>query len=460
MATWAQRRQVEYFLGFMAVMLVVAGVPLFFAWYQKPTCFDAKQNGAETGVDCGGSCVKLCTAENLSLGVEWQQSFRVTPGVYSVVAYVHNPNIKAHAFNVPYTFRLYDSKNVLLAERTGRTYVPAGRNFAVFESNIGTASSTQPSRTTFEFTAVPDWRAAPTLPPVSVTNQILSGPTSTPVVEANIANDTFQDIGRVNVVAIVYDTAGNAVAASRTYLDRVPQRSSGTAVFTWPEPFAGQLGACEKPSDIMLAIDRSGSMALDKRDPPEPMTSVKNAALAFVGNLKTGDRVGLVSYATNASTPADKPLTASFGDVKDAIAAVAIRSEDGLQYTNIADALDKAAAEFSAGLARDEVKKTVILLTDGEATYPEKKGDPAYAATLAREAAAKVKASGIEVYTIGLGTKIDATLLSDIATSPKHYYRAPETADLVTVYSSIASAMCKQGPAKVEILPDIVPQYR
>lgn len=457
MVTWAQKRQLGYFAVFMAVFLIIGGIIFYNIWYQRPTCFDNKKNGVETGVDCGGDCVKLCLAENLNPAVEWQQTFEVTPGIYSAVAYIQNPNISSESKNVPYIFKIYDSRNNVLAERAGTVNIPPGKNFAVFESNIGIDKTKKPARTTFEFTKEIEWRAGERGEILSVSNLSIVNATSSPVVEADIYNPSFDDIGRVNVVAIVYDTAGNAVGASRTYLDGIANRSLSHAVFTWPKGFPGQLGACQKTSDVMLAIDRSGSMSSDGKNPPEPMTSVKNAALSFVSNLRDGDRAGLVSYATFASSPVDQPLTASLVNVKSAIENVNIRQEDGTQYTNISDALDKSAAEIANTANIMGSKPAIILLTDGVATYPEKKGDDKYPANLARESAERIKEMGIEIFTIGLGKTIDESFLIEIASGEDHYYRAPLSSDLVSVYSDIASAMCEQGPAKVEIIPDIVP---
>jgi hypothetical protein len=34
-----------------------------------PTCSDVKQNGSETGIDCGGSCTQVCRVQAVSVNV-------------------------------------------------------------------------------------------------------------------------------------------------------------------------------------------------------------------------------------------------------------------------------------------------------------------------------------------------------------------------------------------------------
>ena len=101
-----------------------------------------------------------------------------------------------------------------------------------------------------------------------------------------ITNPSYTAVGRTNVVAIVYNDAGNAVAASETYLGGLSANSSGQAVFTWPRAFPVVSTACTAPADIMIALDCSGSMASDGQNPVQPLTDVKDAAVSFVNDSR------------------------------------------------------------------------------------------------------------------------------------------------------------------------------
>ena len=47
------------------------------------------------------------------------------------------------------------------------------------------------------------------------------------------------------MVAILYDDMGNAVSASRTYLNELTAQQSADLNFTWPEPISGNVVAKE-----------------------------------------------------------------------------------------------------------------------------------------------------------------------------------------------------------------------
>jgi hypothetical protein len=236
---WAAKRKLTYLAIFLAVVSLI-GVSLYLAFFKKPpSCFDGKQNQKEDGIDCGGQCSKLCSPLEFLPVVIWEQIFKVAPNAYSVVAYIENPNPTAESSNVPYTFKIYDSTNAMLSERSGTTYIPPGTNFAVFESNFIFASST-PARADFAFDAKDIvWTLAKKKPKIEISNLKTTNAPS-PSVDVDLVNQTLNDIGKTNVTAIVYDANGNAFAASRTIVDRIGSRSSEHAVFTWPRPFEKQ----------------------------------------------------------------------------------------------------------------------------------------------------------------------------------------------------------------------------
>jgi hypothetical protein len=53
-------------------------------------------------------------------------------------------------------------------------------------------------------------------------------------------------------------------------------------------------------------------------------------------------------------------------------------------------------------------------------------------------AANNAKQAGTVIFTIGLGSSVNANLLRQIATSPTHYYFAPTPDDLEAIYLAIA----------------------
>ncbi len=235
---WASRRKLIYLLIAVIAVVLFIVTPAAYVLYTPPSCTDKKQNQGELGVDCGGPCATLC--QNLALEpiISWQRVFKITDGYYNAIAYIENPNIGSTAKNVAYMFRVYDDKNVLIVERKGRTTLLPNSKFPLFEPNLQTGKRI-PARVTFEFTGTPYWeRTTYKAPAVRVTSRVLKQPQS-PRLEATIANDTPNDLRNIPVIAIIYDTEGNALAASRTLLEDIPGNSSVLAVFTWPQAFTG-----------------------------------------------------------------------------------------------------------------------------------------------------------------------------------------------------------------------------
>ncbi|MFA6325097.1 MAG: hypothetical protein WCX46_02615 [Candidatus Paceibacterota bacterium] len=245
---WALKRQLLY----IAIIVAFFGVIGFLIIYPKlnkaPTCFDTKQNGDETGIDCGGSCALACTLQVDNLSTIWSRAFEVVPGRYNAVAYLKNSNVNTAINKINYRFRFADKDNVYIGKREGSTYVPPSANFAIFEPAIDMGNS-MPVYTTFEFTEVPIWIQVPVEKinqlKVFISNIKLENTDTNPNLSATIKNNSLFQIPEVNVIAILYDATGNAVSASRTYLDSLIGEESANINFTWIQPFAEEVIAKE-----------------------------------------------------------------------------------------------------------------------------------------------------------------------------------------------------------------------
>ncbi|PIQ92098.1 MAG: hypothetical protein COV70_01380 [Parcubacteria group bacterium CG11_big_fil_rev_8_21_14_0_20_39_22] len=245
MVSWSAKRKITIISILSGMLVVFIALPIFFVLYKAPTCFDGKQNQGESGVDCGGSCSLLCEAEALEPIVHWQRAFKVTDGVYTATAYVENPNLDSSSQNVPYSFKLYDSNNILISERKGRTFIPVKKSFAIFEDTILTGER-EPVRTFFEFLDEPVWNKTEVIdPPIRIKSRILTQEETSPRIDAVVENITLNPVSNIEVVAIIYNSAGNSIATSRTKVDRVGGFDSAPIVFTWPEPFKDPVSRIE-----------------------------------------------------------------------------------------------------------------------------------------------------------------------------------------------------------------------
>lgn len=239
---WALKRQIFYII---ILILFVSGFGFLVLYPQlnkAPTCTDNKQNGEETGVDCGGACARACLVQMDDISVLWARAFRVIPGRYNAVAYITNHNKNAAIKKINYRFRFGDEKNVYIGKREGSTYVPPGGNFAVFEPAIDVGNSI-PVYTTFEFTETPAWfQVSPEKIEqlkIGISNIILKDESTAPRLSATVKNDSLFTIPNVSVVTILHEKGGNAVGASRTFINELKPLQISNINFTWPEPIEG-----------------------------------------------------------------------------------------------------------------------------------------------------------------------------------------------------------------------------
>ncbi len=129
-----------YIGGVFLVVFLIIGLFALAVLYEQTTCFDGLQNGDEIGIDCGGVCGELCDFQVTDPVVLWNRLFEIAPGVYSAIAFVENPNVVAHAHNVPYVFSLRDERGMLVATASGDIYLPPASSVAIFERSFNVAS--------------------------------------------------------------------------------------------------------------------------------------------------------------------------------------------------------------------------------------------------------------------------------------------------------------------------------
>ncbi len=445
-AAWAFWRRAQYLTGFATFFLMICGWIYFAYFYQSPSCFDGEQNNGEIAVDCGGSCVRICAVSVSQPTVKWARSFRVTDGLYNAVAYVENSNKEAATPVVNYKFTLYDNAGIII-EKSGATILPPNGQYPIFEGRIETGRRI-PTRTFIEINPPELWQPSTVgREEFTIIDRELQDADTKPRLLANVKNNSLEEVTEVELVATIFDSSGTALATSRTFVDNFAARSEKEIAFTWPEPIAKTIRSCEVPTDVLLAIDVSGSMNDDQADPPEPISSVKDAAARFANRLGENDQAGVVTFATEASVI--NPLGES-GLAAPSITAIAIAAAAERGYTNTGEGIKAAAAELLSERHNNDARKVLVVLTDGLATAP---GDTAEAEKYALDAAVEAKNSEIEIYTIGLGESVKMEFLSTLASSPEQSFQALDRAEVDRIYQTITSALCEEGAAVIDIVP-------
>lgn len=203
------------------------------------------------------------------------------------------------------------------------------------------------------------------------------------------------------------------------------------------------------PTDIVLVLDRSGSMA------GSPLANMKLSANTFIdiideatdstqdGNIGSGSHIGIVSFADDAT--ADTQLITSVDTLKDAVDALSAGGS-----TNHAAAFSKAVELFDPASAN---AKVIVMFTDGKTT----------AGLPPAPVAAAARASGIIIYCIGLigADGIDVNVLNDWATDPdaSHVAVTPDDSDLEDLFADLAANISKPGATNIVIDDTIHPDF-
>jgi len=234
---------------------------------------------------------------------------------------------------------------------------------------------------------------------------------------------------------------------------------------------AGEPAQERLPLDVMLIIDRSGSMEGQR------LIDAKAAAKGFIDLLNpSDDRVGLVSFSGDSggwgSVTLDIGLSVDFPAVKGEIDDL-----DAAGATDPGDAIYIANHEFDTN-GRPDAVWVEILLTDGgpNRPYGDGQGFDEDSALYALGAAQATSDAGITLYTIGLelyqGTKSEEFL--DDQSASQHtvwpydglayvgsgqYYYAPSSSDLEAIFEELAYAITTIAGTVVtviEVLPGCV----
>lgn len=203
------------------------------------------------------------------------------------------------------------------------------------------------------------------------------------------------------------------------------------------------------PTDIVLILDRSGSMA------GTPLANMKAGADTFIdiideatdgtpdGTIGSGSRIGIVSFADTAVQ--NTQLITSVATLK---AAVNSLSAGG--STNHADAFTQAMALFDPTSTN---AKVMVMFTDGKTT----------AGPNPNPVAAAARAAGITIYCIGLigADGIDPAELNEWATDPdsSHVAITPDDAALEDLFADLAANISNPGATNIVIDEVVNPDF-
>jgi len=231
---WRTKKQLFFLFLVLFAVILIFSVIVYFSWPES-SCFDGKQNQEEEGIDCGGPCGP-CVVNPKEIVTLWTRVFPVSEGIYEVATMLENPNLYYGISLFKYTFKVYDSSNVLVGIKEGETFLNPRDKYVVFVSDVNTGFR-KAVRAFVEIEPITNWQYLKLdASPLIVSNKTFTN-TPYPLLKAFVVNQSLFSIENVSAVAVLYDEDHNAVAVSSTALESIKGESGKEIVFTWPLPF-------------------------------------------------------------------------------------------------------------------------------------------------------------------------------------------------------------------------------
>lgn len=243
---WSLKRKLIY--ASATLFFVIATTLYVFrdTLFPRPTCFDLKQNGYESGIDCGGTCSLRCKEEVIPLSVVWSQALPTGSSTYDFVALVSNKNIDNAPKEISYLFTVYDEEGVETYSATGKTKVPTDGDFPVILQNVSLKKA--PAQLGVQLqNAVPHYKVLekPTEQTLRVSGTRYEAG-SIPRVYATLMNTKRLPFANLPIRVLLYDADGNVYGAGETVLPALGKEEVREVVFTWNKAFQ------ESPTKIRI----------------------------------------------------------------------------------------------------------------------------------------------------------------------------------------------------------------
>lgn len=209
-----------------------------------------------------------------------------------------------------------------------------------------------------------------------------------------------------------------------------------------------------KPNDVILIIDRSGSMLPSNNNGEDKMANAKAAAKGFIDLVDfSKHRIGIVDFASDVKF---KDLSNNPDELKSYIDG--IRASGG---TNTTSAIAKSRELLSNH--RPDAQPVILLLTDGEATEPA----PVENARLkALEQANLAKSEEIVFYTIALlkvnenpDSSAPNQLMKEMATTAHHHHFVLGSVGLAEIYEAIVDEIGVASAYDVTVTDSVGPEF-
>ncbi len=243
--SWRQKRKSIFIVIIIILVLAYSAYKIYPYFNVPPNCFDNKQNGNEFGVDCGGSCEKICPTQVTPFNIKFAKAIESEKGLYDIVALVENKNGDKTTVDgsIDFSFNIYNKYGLLIKTVSGKTMLPIGQTFPVIVQNVSIDLGDSGNAVGDVVLKVQDNKSW------SVTNSLFANNffeavdtnfeqnknniSQLTVNLKNLTNGNFRDLP---VRVLLYDKNNNLIAINETILRESKAKSTQDLIFTWRVP--------------------------------------------------------------------------------------------------------------------------------------------------------------------------------------------------------------------------------
>lgn len=212
-----------------------------------------------------------------------------------------------------------------------------------------------------------------------------------------------------------------------------------------------------KPNDVILIIDKSGSMLPGNNNGEDKMKAAKEAAKGFVDLMDMSKhRVGIVDFSSESMT-GTLPLTTDTTVVKNYINGIQANGSTATGYS-----IDKAIELLADH--RTDAQPVIVIMTDGDATVGSDQVPDAYQYAINK--AEEAKNAGIVFYTIALlkasdnpATSGPNILLKEMATTSSHHHFVLGSNGLEQIYAAIVQEIGIASAYDIVVTDEVSPDF-
>lgn len=185
-------------------------------------------------------------------------------------------------------------------------------------------------------------------------------------------------------------------------------------------------------NDVIIVIDHSGSMKGAK------LAEAKIAANLFVDliSINPESRVGAVIFGKESKIIS--PLTSDFASVKAKINTITSASNTCIQCGAL------TANQLIGSALREDVKRSIVLLSDGKANHTNGKADKNAGQKAMDEIVNGFKTNNISYYTIAFGNDANSSFMIEAATKTNGLgYASATEQGLQKAFTQAANDICQ-----------------